>query len=66
LFYDKQLKWRHACNDEIEAIKHCGVYEEVDLPIGHKALENRWVLIRNPTDDTRLVLTLRDSRKLKV
>jgi len=41
-----QLKWRHACNDEIEAIKRRGVYEEVNLPIGHKALENRWVFNR--------------------
>jgi len=62
---EEQLKWRHTCNDEIEAIKRRGIYEEVDLPIGHKALENRWVFDKKSDGRYKARLVIKGFSQIK-
>jgi hypothetical protein len=39
----QQLEWKQACCEELEALHKRHVYELVDLPLGWKAIKNRWV-----------------------
>jgi len=52
-------------HNEIEAIKHHGVYEEVDLPIGHKALENRWVFDKKSDGQYKACLVVEGFSQIK-
>jgi len=36
-------QWKKACQEELEALHKCKVFELADLPKGHKAIKNCWV-----------------------
>jgi len=36
-------QWKKACQEELEALHKCKVFELADLPKGCKAIKNRWV-----------------------
>ncbi len=36
----EQVLWMQACQEELDALKHRGVYELISLPPGHKAIKN--------------------------
>jgi len=36
-------QWKKACQEELEALRKCKVFELADLPPGHKAIKNHWV-----------------------
>jgi len=38
-----QEQWKKACQEELEALYKCKVFELADLPKGYKAIKNRWV-----------------------
>jgi len=40
-----QERWKKACQEELEALRKCKVFELADLPKGHKAIRNRWVFM---------------------
>jgi len=40
-----QEQWKKACQEELEALHKCKVFELADLPKGHKAIKNCWVFI---------------------
>jgi len=38
-------QWKKACQEELEALRKCKVFELADLPPGHKAIKNCWVFM---------------------
>ena len=38
-------QWKKGCQEELEALRKCKVFELADLPKGHKAIKNRWVFM---------------------
>jgi hypothetical protein len=44
-------EWRKEINDEIESIRTNQVWDLVDLPLGRKAIGNKWVLKIKHTAD---------------
>ena len=42
---DLREQWRLACQEELEALRKCKVYELADLPPGHTAVKNCWVFM---------------------
>ena len=42
---DLREQWRLACQEELEALCKCKVYELADLPPGRKAVKNHWVFM---------------------
>jgi len=36
-------QWKKACQEELEALRKCKVFELADLPPSHKAIRNCWV-----------------------
>jgi len=38
-------QWKKTCQEELEALHKCKVFELSDLPKGHKAIKNRWVFM---------------------
>ena len=38
-----QKEWKAACNEEMESLHKCDVFELTDLPKGHKTIGCRWV-----------------------
>ena len=40
---DLREQWRLACQEELEALHKCKVYELANLPPGRKAVKNCWV-----------------------
>jgi len=38
-------QWKKACQEELEALRKCKVFELANLPPGRKAIKNRWVFM---------------------
>ena len=38
-------QWRLACQEELEALHKCKVYELANSPLGYKAVKNCWVFM---------------------
>ena len=38
-----QKEWKNACAEELESLRKRQVFELTELPLGHKAIRNRWV-----------------------
>jgi len=36
-------QWKKACQEELEALRKCKVFELANLPSSHKAIKNHWV-----------------------
>ena len=40
-----QTEWLNTCHGELEDLQKRQVYELVDLPLGRKAIDNKWVFL---------------------
>jgi hypothetical protein len=47
----EQTEWKHACQEQLEALRRCNVFELVDKPKGKRVVKNRWVF--NVKSDSR-------------
>jgi hypothetical protein len=39
----QQVEWKKACYEELESLQQRHVFELTELPLGCKAIKNRWV-----------------------
>jgi len=47
---DQQTEWRKVCETELNILKEQNIYEYVDVPKGHKVINNCWVFDVKPND----------------
>jgi hypothetical protein len=52
----EQAKWKHACQEQLEALRQCNVFELVDKPKGKHIVKNRWVFDVKPDGCKRVWL----------
>jgi hypothetical protein len=44
----EQSEWKHACQEQLEALRQRNVFELVDKPKGKRVVKNRWVFNVKP------------------
>jgi hypothetical protein len=54
----KQIEWKHAYQEQLEALRRCNVFELVDKPKGKQVVKNRWVFDVKPDSRKRVRLVV--------
>ena len=49
-------QWKKACQEELEALHKCKVFELANLPKGRKAIKNCWVFMTKSNDRKKVRL----------
>jgi hypothetical protein len=39
----EQAEWKHACQEQLKALRRCNVFKLIDKPKGKRVVKNRWV-----------------------
>jgi hypothetical protein len=55
----EQAEWKHACQEQLEALRWHNVFELVDKPKGKRIVKNRWVFDVKPDGRKRARLVAR-------
>jgi hypothetical protein len=55
----EQAEWKHACQEQLEALRQRNVFELVDKPKGKRVVKNRWVFDVKPDGRKRARLVAR-------
>jgi hypothetical protein len=53
------MEWKHACQEQLEALRWRNVFELIDKPKGKHVVKNRWVFDIKPDGRKRAQLIAR-------